>query len=112
MSPAANAKREEYGFIRGKVTFVANYPATSGGLMALFENDTLVASLRGRGMVTEVDVNMVRAAQTPSGFRWSSSRGPDAQVGPGTLCSAQIITRSQRPIELVFPFLKRLAGLQ
>jgi len=54
---------------------------------------------------------MERAADTPSGFRWSSSRGPDTIIGPGTLCSAQIVTRKQKPITLVFPFLKKLMGL-
>lgn len=110
ISPST-AKREEYGFIRGKVTFVSDYPATSGGMMTLFENDALVASLRGRGMVTEIDVTMERDRSTPSGFRWSSSRGPDTQITPGTLCAAQIITRSQKPISLVLPFLKRITGL-
>lgn len=110
ISPST-AKREEYGFIRGKVTFVSDYPATSSGMMTLFENDALVASLRGRGMVTEIDVTMERDPGTPSGFRWSSSRGPDTQITPGTLCTAQIITRSQKPISLVLPFLKRITGL-
>jgi len=110
VSPST-AKREEYGFIRGKVTFVARYPATTSGMMTLFENDALVNSLRSRGLVTEVDIAMERAADTPSGFRWSSSHGPDTIIGPGTLCSAQIVTRKQKPITLVFPFLKKLMGL-
>jgi HlyD family secretion protein len=110
ISPST-AKREEYGFIRGKVTFVAHYPATTNGMMTLFENDSLVASLRGRGMVTEVDVAMEIAKDTPSGFRWSSSQGPEMQITPGTLCSAQIVTRTQKPITLVFPFLKKLMGV-
>jgi HlyD family secretion protein len=110
ISPST-AKREEYGFIRGKVAFVAHYPATTNGMMTLFENDSLVASLRGRGMVTEVDVSMEPASDTPSGFRWSSSHGPETQITPGTLCSGQIITRMQKPITLVFPFLKKLMGV-
>ncbi len=39
ISPST-AKREEFGFIRGKVTFVAHYPATTSGMMTLFENDS------------------------------------------------------------------------
>ena len=70
------------------------------------------ADLRiSRGMVTEVDVAMEPANDTPSGFRWSSSHGPETQITPGTLCSAQIITRTQKPITLVFPFLKKLIGV-
>lgn len=103
ISPST-AKREKFGFIRGKVTVVAHYPATTDGMMTLFENNSLVASLRGRGMVTEADVAMELSKDTPSGFRWSSSRGPETQITPDTLCSAQIITRTQKPITLVFPF--------
>jgi HlyD family secretion protein len=80
-------------------------------MMTLFENDSLVASLRGRGMVTEVDVAMESASDTTSGFRWSSSHGPETQITPGTLCSAQIVTRTQKPITLVLPFLKKLMGV-
>ena len=98
--------------MRGKVTFVAHYPATTAGMMTLLENDALVASLGRSGMVTEVDIALERSSDTPSGFRWSSSRGPETQVTAGTLCSAQIITRSQKPISLVFPFLKKLMGVQ
>jgi HlyD family secretion protein len=111
ISPST-AKREEFGFIRGKVTFVAHYPATTAGMMTLLENDALVASLGRSGMVTEMDIALERSPDTPSGFRWSSSRGPETQVTAGTLCSAQIITRSQKPISLVFPFLKKLIGVQ
>ena len=111
ISPST-AKREEFGFIRGKVTFVAHYPATTVGMMTLLENEPLVASLSAHGTVTEVDVALERSTNTPSGFRWSSSRGPETQVTPGTLCSAQIVTRTQKPITLVFPFLKKLMGVQ
>jgi HlyD family secretion protein len=109
ISPST-AKREEFGFIRGTVVYVAAYPATTSGMMMLFENDTLVSSLRGRGMLTEAHIAMRRSATTPSGFEWSSSRGPETHLLPGAICSVQIVTRSQKPIELVFPFLKKLVG--
>ena len=68
-------RREEYGFIRGKVVFVSDYPATEAAFMRLFENAPLVRSLSGGGPVTEVRVDMATDAATPSGYRWSSRLG-------------------------------------
>ena len=42
-------RREEYGFIRGKVTFVSDYPATEAATMRVFENAPLVQALSSRG---------------------------------------------------------------
>lgn len=101
-------KREEYGFLRGKVTFVADYPATPASMMRNLENESLTQSL-GNGPVTEVRIEL-EPADTPSGFRWSSQQGPPLRLSSGTLCAALIVTRSQRPITLVLPGVQEMLG--
>ena len=49
-------RREEFGFLRGEVTSVADYPATPAALMRNFQNEPLVQSLSGGGPVTELHV--------------------------------------------------------
>jgi HlyD family secretion protein len=104
-------KREEFGFIRAKVTTVAEYPATQEAVMRLFENGPLAQSLASEGPVTEVRVQLIEDKTTPSGFRWSSGKGAPIKVTGGMLCSAQIVTRSQRPVSLIFPIIKEKLGL-
>jgi len=110
ISPST-VKREEYGYIRGKVTRVADYPSTKAALMRNFENENLISALTDSGPVTEVKVEMIPDNKTPSGFRWSSSQGPPVLLSGGTLCSVQVVTLRQRPLALLMPFLKQKLGL-
>ncbi|MEZ5403208.1 MAG: NHLP bacteriocin system secretion protein [Bryobacteraceae bacterium] len=104
-------KREEYGFMVGTVTFVAEYPATYAALMRNFENESLVKSLAADGAVTELRVQLEADRSTPTGFKWSSSMGPSIEISSGMICSVQIVTREQKPITLLFPMIKEKLGL-
>ena len=103
-------RREEYGFIRGTVTFVSDYPATEAATMRVFENAPLVQALSARGPVTEVRVEMIVLKSTPSGYRWSSPLGAPITLSGGTLCVGDVVTRRQRPINLVVPEIKSTLG--
>jgi HlyD family secretion protein len=110
ISPS-QVKREEYGFMWGKVAFVADYPATAAAVMRNIQNDQLLQTLTGRGPVTEVRVTLERDPSTTSGFRWSSARGPSLRISPGTIVSAEIVTDRRAPISLVVPILRQTLGL-
>jgi HlyD family secretion protein len=105
-------KREEYGFIRGKVVFVSDYPATEAALMRIFENEPLVRALTAGGPVTEIRAEMDPDASTPSGFRWSSQQGAPIKLSAGTICTGEIVVRTQRPISMVFPYVREKLGLR
>jgi HlyD family secretion protein len=45
---------------------------------------------------------------TPSGYRWSSSRGPDIRLNSGTLVSADIEVRSLPILTLAIPQIRQL----
>ena len=110
ISPST-VKPEEFGFIRGKVTYVSDFPDTPAELMRNFENEVLVRALTNDGPVTEVHVEMQKNPKTASGYQWSSARGPTLILSSGTLCTAEIVTRWQQPITLVLPSLRRAFGL-
>jgi len=104
-------KREEFGFIRGTVVAVADYPATSAGLMRVLQNEQLVRSFTADSPITEVRVRMEPDQGSASGFKWSSSHGPALVLSSGTLCTVDIVTRRQRPIDLLVPYTKKTVGL-
>jgi HlyD family secretion protein len=110
ISPST-VKREEFGFIRGKVIYAGEFPASSEALMRNFQNETLVRSIMAGGPVTELRVTLERDPMTLSGYKWSSSRGPAITISSGTLCTVQVITRRQPPVSLLFPFFKGKLGL-
>jgi HlyD family secretion protein len=102
---------EEFGFIKGKVTYISDFPDTPAELMRNFENEVLVKVLTQEGPVTELRVEMERNAATASGYQWSSPRGPGVTISGGTLCAAEIVTKREAPISFVLPFFKRTLGL-
>jgi HlyD family secretion protein len=107
----ANVRREEFGYMVGAVTQVAEFPATPRGILRLVGNQTLVDRLMGQGAPIQVTVRLLRDPSTPTGFEWSSSRGPELAITSGTPASGSVIVREERPIALVIPKLKAGLGL-
>jgi HlyD family secretion protein len=109
VSPSG-VKREEYGYIFGKVKAVGKYPATSEAISRTFENEALARSMLSGGPVTELRISFTPDAATVSGFKWSSPKGPPSAVSSGSVCSVDVVTRQEPPISLVIPYLKKELG--
>jgi HlyD family secretion protein len=109
ISPSS-VKREEYGFMRGRVDFVADFPATDAAMMRNFENNALVLALSESGPVTEVRATLEPDPATASGFAWSTSGGPNMTITSGTICQVNVVTKREKPISLVFPYLRSKLG--
>lgn len=105
ISPS-HVKREEYGFMRGQVSFVADYPATEASITRNFANDPLTKAVSASGPVTEIDAILNVDPSTTSGFAWSTSKGPEAIITSGTLCQIDIVTKREKPITLLLPYLR------
>lgn len=110
ISPS-NVKREEYGFMIGKVVWAAEFPSTNRGMLRLLANEELVTKLMKEGPPIQVDVQLERDPATPTGFKWSSSRGPELEISSGTLAEGSVIVREERPINLVIPKLRKSLGI-
>jgi HlyD family secretion protein len=110
VSPST-VKREEFGSMLGKVTRAAEFPATARGMTRLLGNENLVNELMKDGPLIQVDVALERDPQTPTGYRWSSSRGPTLEISSGTLASGSVIVKEDRPISLVIPTLREKLGV-
>ena len=110
VSPST-VKREEHGYMWGKVTAVPDYPATIAAVMRNFQNEQLVQSLVSAGPVTEVRIALERDPNTVSGFRWSSPGGPPVKMSAGTIATAEIVTETRAPITLIIPILRQKLGI-
>lgn len=105
-----NIKKEEYGSMLGTVSSVSNFPTTPEALASLLHNKELEKYFSEAGAPIMTRVNLTPDAQTPSGYKWTSSKGPDETISAGTLVLADITTRTQSPISLIIPMLKKLFG--
>ncbi len=110
ISPST-VKAEEYGFIIGQVTAVSDYPMTPQGLEHVLRNPALVQQLAGQSAPIEVTASLVDDSSTPSGYKWSSSKGPPVKVFSGTICSANVTVETKRPISYVLPILRKAVGM-
>jgi HlyD family secretion protein len=104
-------KREEYGFMEGEVIWTSAFPSTSRGMIRLLGNEALVAKLMKEGPPIQINVALTRDPRTPTGYRWSSSRGPNLKISSGTLATGSIIVKEDRPLSLVIPTVREKLGV-
>lgn len=107
----AIARKEEHGTVIGTVTAISDFPVTRDGMLAVLQNDALVRNYSSQGAPYAARVSLARDSSTPSGFRWTSRRGPDLAVTPGTTIEAEITVRERRPVNLIVPFVRRHTGI-
>ncbi len=106
ISPST-VKQEEYGFIRGLVVSIGDYPVSSAAMQSVLGNQDLVRKLSEGGAPIGLYAELLPDPSTPSGYLWSSSKGPPHKIHQGTLCYASIVTREQPPISLAIPLIKK-----
>ena len=109
ISPSS-IKREEYGSIRGSVGSASEFPISESTVYDLLRNRSLVQYFMKDKTPYLVHVKLDRDAQNPSGYHWSSHKAPPQKIRSGMLCDVRIVLYQQRPIELIFPMLKRWIG--
>lgn len=109
ISPST-VRREEYGFLKGRVTNVGDYPVTPEGVMAVVANKTLAQELIGQATKIEVRVQLEPNPDAPSGYAWSSSGGPPFKIDSGTRLVTSFVVDRKPPISYVLPIFRSTLG--
>jgi HlyD family secretion protein len=102
---------EEYGFIKGKVTYVSDFPITQQGMLTSVKNDQLTKQLLVGGPLFEVYVDFEKDPVSYSGYKWTSAKGPDIFLREGTSCLGKITIKREPPVTLVVPAFKKFFDL-
>jgi HlyD family secretion protein len=105
-------KRERFGGIVGTVKSVSPYPVTSSSAASKIGNPELADTLTGKSVKIEVVVLLQPEATNISGYKWSSSKGPDSKLTSGTTSSVRVIVEERAPITFMLPFLREWSGFQ
>jgi len=110
LSPSTH-KKEEYGYLKGQVSSVSLVPTSTAEMIKDLGDQRLAEqfSERGAPLLVRVDFNV--DPDSISGLEWSSSKGAAEDVSLGTLCNASVIVKTQRPIELVIPRIRKWVGI-
>ncbi|KAB8330727.1 NHLP bacteriocin system secretion protein [Scytonema tolypothrichoides VB-61278] len=107
----STVKRERFGGIVGTVTKVSAFPITKEGASNLIGNPEIVESLISQGPHVQILAELQPDTSTFSGYQWSSSKGPQMKMSPGTTTSVRVTVEEQAPITFVFPILKSWSGI-
>jgi HlyD family secretion protein len=105
ISPAT-AERERYGNIVGVVEAVSALPATSEGFATLSGQPDLLQLVSESGPPLQVVIRMTKDSSTPSGLKWTSSRGPDSAIVAGTFFTGSVVLEKRPVLFILFPFLQ------
>jgi HlyD family secretion protein len=106
LSPTT-VKKEEYGYMLGRVISVSEYPTTIRSMALTLGSEELAAQLAGQSAPLLINIDLITDEKTLSGYKWSSQSGPPLKINSGTLCTGSITIREQRPVQMVIPSLKK-----
>ena len=76
-------------------------------MMRSLQNEGLVKALSMGAAPIEVHADLIPDPRTISGYKWSSSKGPQMEIHTGTLCTATVTVSEQPPYNLVVPLFKK-----
>ncbi|TDI44384.1 MAG: NHLP bacteriocin system secretion protein [Acidobacteria bacterium] len=107
----SNVKKEEFGFMKGVVQTVGDYPVTPEGALSVIANAALVRELLGTSSKIEVRAALIPSSSTESGFEWSSSGGPPFKIESGTPISVSVVVDRKPPYTYILPIVKSTLGL-
>jgi len=104
----STVKRERFGGITGAVTSVSALPATPQGALVLIGNEETVKSLMSDNRNIEVFAQLEEDPATTSGYKWSSSNGPQQKLSAATTTTVRVKVGEQSPISYIIPMLKSI----
>jgi HlyD family secretion protein len=104
-------ERERFGGILGTVFAVSPIPVTKEGVTGTIGNQELVQSLMPGGAFIEVRARLEADPATASGYRWSSSRGPDMKVTSGLTHTTRVTIEQRAPVTYLLPVLREISGV-
>ncbi|MBD2412433.1 NHLP bacteriocin system secretion protein [Nostoc calcicola FACHB-389] len=107
----STVQRERFGGIIGNVTDVSAFPVTKESALSVVGNSELVQGLMSQGPQILITARLRPDPSTVSGYKWSSSQGPQMKVTSGTTTSVQITIEERAPITFVLPILRSWSGV-
>lgn len=106
-------KRERFGGILGNVTNVSGFPISKEAAASVVGNPEVVEGLVAQkqdGLI-QVYGDLKLDSTTPSGYKWSSSKGPHLKISSGTTTVVRVKVEERAPITFVLPILRSTSGI-
>ena len=99
----ANEKRDEIGYVRGRITQVVRYPADAAKVRQMLKSDILAKQLLEQdNVVYEVLIDLQRNPADPTCYDWSFGQPDNVSMEFGTYCSVMTETRRCSMFQYLF----------
>lgn len=98
----ADLKREEVGYMYGRITGINELPTSSKEASNLFKLEEFTSAIFPSEAAFMVQIKLEDHPKDKSRIRWSHQSGEGINVKIGTFCSLQIVTRNRPAYELLF----------
>jgi HlyD family secretion protein len=108
----ATVNKEEFGTLTGHVRDISEFPISPEGMLAILGNQDLVKLFSAQGAPYAARVDLVADIASPSGYQWSTGTGPSVALSAGTTATGEVTVRTQPPIALVLPLLRKKTGFE
>jgi HlyD family secretion protein len=105
-------KRERFGGIVGTIATVSPFPITKEAAVSVVGNPEVVEGLISQKQegVVQVFADLELDSTTPSGYKWSSSIGPDLKISSGTTSIVRVKVEERAPLTYILPILREFSG--
>lgn len=98
-----NEKRDEIGYVRGRVTRIDRYPVAAEEVRQTLKSDELTRRLLESGeMMYRVNVEMLPNPEDDSKYDWSFGEPEDISMEVGTYCSVLTETKRRSMFQYLF----------
>jgi hypothetical protein len=99
----AEQKRDEIGYVRGRITQVVRYPADAAKVRQILKSDILAKQLLEQDdVVYEVIIDLQRDPNDPTSYDWSFGQPDNVSMDFGTYCSVLTETRRRSMFQYLF----------
>jgi len=105
-------KRTRFGGIVGEIIEVSPFPVTSQGASSVVGNPEVTRKIMGEGGKIEAIAKLKLDSNTFSGYKWSSSKGPNLDISTGTTATVRVTVEERSPISFVLPILREWSGIE
>jgi multidrug resistance efflux pump len=96
------APREEYGYMKGTVSSISDVPVTEESIIKHMGTMDYVSEILPDTGCVEVKIRLDIDKNTGASFQWSNKKGEELSIEIGTICDIYIVTKEQKPINLIF----------
>ena len=98
-----NEKRDEIGYVRGRVTRIDRYPVAADVVRQTLKSDEMTQRLlETGGLMYQVEIELLPSSDDATRYDWSFGEPEDVNMNVGTCCSVLSETRRRSMFQYLF----------